>query len=128
MDFHMKDMIKGNIRIKHKLALVFIIFVTGLMETGSVLGKETDYEAYSNLNTVALWLFDEPNQPGIILEDASRNQYNLRLHEAGRLIPGKFGNALEVLPENRFQTAAEFECTSRVIFNTTETIESIILS
>lgn len=82
--------------------LIFITFIIGLITTGSVFGKETGYEAYSNLNTVTLWLFDEPNQPCIILADSSRDKYNLRLHEAGRLAPGKFGNALEILPEQGF--------------------------
>jgi hypothetical protein len=116
----MINIIEGNILAKHKLdptpqrfalrnealgyrvGIVFVIFIIGFMAAGSVFGKETGYEAYSNLNTVALWLFDEPNQPGIILADSSRDKYNLRLHEAGRLAPGKFGNALEILSEPNF--------------------------
>jgi hypothetical protein len=98
----MINIIEENIRTEQRPCLVFIIFMIGLMAAGSVFGKETDYESYSNQNTVALWLFDEPNQPSIILADSSRNKYNLRLHEAGRLAPGKFGNALEILQEPGF--------------------------
>ncbi|MCB1124209.1 MAG: hypothetical protein KJT03_21845, partial [Verrucomicrobiae bacterium] len=69
-------------------------------------------------HTVALWLFDEPTYPNVILTDAGPRGYDLRLqssyaawslktegkgappiaplHLAGKygLIPGKFGNAL----------------------------------
>lgn len=69
-------------------------------------------------HTVALWLFDEPNYPNVLLTDASPHQYDLRfqsaygewwvrtegkgeppakpLHLEGKygLVPGKFGRAL----------------------------------
>jgi hypothetical protein len=71
-------------------------------------------------HTVALWLFDEPTYPNVILTDAGRHGYDLRLqsvfgewavrnegkgeppaeplHVAGEygLVSGKFGNALYV--------------------------------
>lgn len=75
-------------------------------------------------HTVALWLFDEPTYPNVILTDASRYGYDLRLqatydqwhlrtggkgeppadplHAEGiyGLVPGNFGNALYV-PDTR---------------------------
>jgi hypothetical protein len=71
-------------------------------------------------HTVALWLFDEPTYPNMVLTDAGRHGYDLRLqaayddwyvrtegqgeppaeplHVAGKygLVPGKFGHALYV--------------------------------
>ncbi|HVZ64499.1 MAG TPA: hypothetical protein VG936_08000 [Lacunisphaera sp.] len=71
-------------------------------------------------HTVALWLFDEPTYPNMVLTDASHHGYDLRLqaayddwyvrtegkgeppaeplHVAGKygLLPGKFGHALYV--------------------------------
>src|SRR5687768_3768758 len=71
-------------------------------------------------HTIALWLFDEPTYPNVLLTDASRYGHDLRLqavydawwlrtegkgeppaeplHVAGRfgLVPGRFGRALYV--------------------------------
>ncbi|MBI4578130.1 MAG: hypothetical protein HY718_00415 [Planctomycetes bacterium] len=49
--------------------------------------------------TVALWLFDEPlDTPSrALLEDWTINGYDLTLHAGARLVPGRFGNALEIL-------------------------------
>ncbi|MHC4482384.1 MAG: LamG domain-containing protein [Planctomycetota bacterium] len=49
-------------------------------------------------NTVGLWLFDETQYPHTTLTDASKYEYDLRLQKAGRLVPGKFGNALKASP------------------------------
>lgn len=46
--------------------------------------------------TIALWLFDEPQYPGMTLTDASRHQFDLRLKGSGRLVPGRFGNAVQL--------------------------------
>jgi len=47
--------------------------------------------------TVALWLFDEPQgiYPSSILNDQSDNDYSMVLGLGGQIVPGKFGNALE---------------------------------
>ncbi len=47
--------------------------------------------------TVALWTFDEPVglYPSSVLSDQSDNDYPLILGQAGRIVEGKFGNALE---------------------------------
>jgi hypothetical protein len=65
-------------------------------------------------HTVALWLFDEPTYPNVILTDASRHQNDLRLHAVyddwyvrtegtgeplvrkHGFVPGKSGRALYV--------------------------------
>jgi hypothetical protein len=93
----------------------------------TLLGILTGYPTLSGANspgvddhTVALWLFDEPTYPNVILTDAGRHGYDLRLqsvfgewavrnegkgeppadplHVAGEygLVAGKFGNALYV--------------------------------
>lgn len=100
MGFHMINRIEDNIRTGYRLGLIFIIFVIAFITAGFASGDETPFNDYSDQNLVALWLFDEPNHPYAILADSSSNQYNLRLNEAGRLVPGKFGNALEVLSES----------------------------
>ena len=49
---------------------------------------------WSDAHTVALWLFDEPQYLNMTLTDAGRNMYDLRLLRGGRMMPGKFGNAV----------------------------------
>lgn len=53
--------------------------------------------------TTALWLFDEPTglYPSSVLENSSENDYPLVLGLGGRIVQGKFGNALEVSPPTR---------------------------
>lgn len=50
--------------------------------------------------TVALWLFDEPTglYPSSSLYDASGNNLFLALGRGARIVPGHFGNALEIDP------------------------------
>lgn len=51
--------------------------------------------------TVALWLFDEPEglYPSHVLNDASARDYPMVLGPGGRIVPGRFGNALQVLAQ-----------------------------
>ena len=49
--------------------------------------------------TIALWLFDEPHYPSVTLTDAGPHRIDLRLLEGGRLVPGRFGNALSLSPD-----------------------------
>ncbi len=46
--------------------------------------------------TTALWLFDEPRgtYPSSVLDSSSENDYPLVLGQGGRIVAGKFGNAL----------------------------------
>jgi len=50
----------------------------------------------SNAQTIALWLFDEPVglYPSHVMDDQSVNDYPLVLGPGGKLVKGKFGNAL----------------------------------
>jgi len=50
----------------------------------------------SQAQTVALWLFDEPVglYPSHVMDDQSDNDYPLVLGPGGKLVKGKFGNAL----------------------------------
>jgi hypothetical protein len=49
--------------------------------------------------TTALWLFDEPLAlyPSSVLDSSSANDYPLVIGQGGRLMTGKFGNALEIV-------------------------------
>ncbi|MHC4666416.1 MAG: LamG domain-containing protein, partial [Planctomycetota bacterium] len=48
-------------------------------------------------DTVALWLFDESDYPHTTITDASEYaKADLCLMDGGRMVPGKFGNALQV--------------------------------
>jgi hypothetical protein len=59
--------------------------------------------------TIAVWLFDEHLDlyPSSVLHDVGSSEYNLILGRGGKIVPGKFGNALEItdpepldLPDN----------------------------
>jgi len=54
------------------------------------------FPSFADRHTAALWLFDETEYPHTTLTDAGSNEYDLRLQDGGRLVPGKFGNALQV--------------------------------
>jgi hypothetical protein len=56
------------------------------------------FPPFADSNTVALWLFDETEYPYTTLTDAGEYEYDLRLEDSGRLIAGKFGNALSMSP------------------------------
>jgi hypothetical protein len=87
------------------LALAF--FASQLLTPLAALPAEDEH-------TIALWLFDEPDYPNMTLTDASRHQFDLRLKSSGRLVPGKFGNALELGPAPG--VAAEYACASDVLY------------
>jgi Concanavalin A-like lectin/glucanases superfamily len=57
--------------------------------------------ATTRAETVALWLFDEQQgiYPSSVLSDASANNYPLVLGTGGRLVEGRFGDALEPLAQ-----------------------------
>jgi hypothetical protein len=59
---------------------------------------EICFPPFADSNTVGLWLFDEIQYPYTTLTDASEYEYDLRLEDSGRLIAGKFGNALSMSP------------------------------
>lgn len=47
--------------------------------------------------TIALWLFDEPQglYPSHVMDDSSLNDYPLVIGRSGQIVKGKFGNALD---------------------------------
>ncbi len=51
--------------------------------------------------TIALWLFDEPQgiYPSSVMDDASDNDYPLVIGPGGQIVKGKFGNALAPLKQ-----------------------------
>jgi hypothetical protein len=51
-------------------------------------------------HTVALWLFDEPQYPHMTLTDAGPNYYDLRLLNGGKMVPGRFGNAVKLCAQS----------------------------
>jgi len=61
----------------------------------------TKAPADKQTNTVALWLFDEPIglYPSHVMDDSSPSDYPLTLGLNGKIVPGKFGNALDVIGE-----------------------------
>lgn len=77
-------------------SLVVLIVLAIVISYNSVLCQEALFPTFADEETVALWLFDDPNYPHVTLTDASANEYDLRLMEGGKLIPGKFGNALSM--------------------------------
>ncbi|MHC4647157.1 MAG: LamG domain-containing protein [Planctomycetota bacterium] len=56
------------------------------------------FPSFSDTNTISLWLFDETEYPYTTLTDASQYEHDLRLQKSGRLVGGRFGNALNVSP------------------------------
>lgn len=67
--------------------------------------------------TVALWLFDEQEgvPPGAVLSDAGPEGHFLNLGRGGRLVPGRFGRALEVVaPEPLAPHAVGLDADERV--------------
>ena len=63
----------------------------------AVLAAAPAVGAEDDPRTVSLWLFDEPAglYPSSVLENQSPNDYPLVLGPGGRIVPGRFGNALE---------------------------------
>jgi hypothetical protein len=75
------------------LVLVWLIFSAA--NAGAALAEAS---IFADAHTVGLWLFDETQYPHTTLTDASKYEYDLRLQKAGRLVAGKFGNALRLSP------------------------------
>jgi len=60
----------------------------------------TIFQSFADRHTLALWLFDESEYNYTTLCDASNNYYDLRLLPAGHLLPGKYGNALNITEDS----------------------------
>lgn len=59
----------------------------------------------SDTNTISLWLFDEQINfyPSHVLENSSENNIPLVLGLGGQIVEGKFGNALEPIPQSEIE-------------------------
>ena len=75
---------QGTLRSASLPLLSFFLLVHDAVPQGSRADK----------STLALWLFDEPQYLHMALTDASSNQYDLRLLEAGKMVEGRFGRAV----------------------------------
>lgn len=58
------------------------------------------FPGFADRHTVVLWLFDEPAYPYMNLTDAGAHLLDLRLFEEGRLVAGKYGNALRFVAQS----------------------------
>jgi hypothetical protein len=80
---------------KSLIALVSVL-VWSVVAVAAVTAAQPKGSIYADDNTIGLWLFDETQYPHTTLTDAGRYEYDLRLQKGGKLVPGKFGNALKV--------------------------------
>lgn len=73
---------------KYKCIFIVVLFILLL-----------PYVLYSRPQTIAVWLFDEHLDlyPSSVLHDVGPNENTLILGRGGRIVPGKFGNALEII-------------------------------
>jgi hypothetical protein len=76
--------------------MLFLVF-TLVLGIAGFAGAANLFPTFSDDHTIAMWLFDEGYYPHTTLTDASTNRYDLRLQDGGRLVEGRFGNALKVL-------------------------------
>ena len=95
-----QDAIKLKFAMKTRTALRtagLASAIAGCLAASLVAGPSANFfPSYADGHTVALWLFDENQYPHTTLTDASENEYDLCLMEGGKLVPGKFGHALQI--------------------------------
>ncbi|UCE04489.1 MAG: hypothetical protein JSW07_12745 [bacterium] len=79
----------------YKKPLIILIVSLGVLFD---CAKNTDniFSSFPDDRTVALWLFDETEYDYTTLCDAGIGGYDLRLMPAGHLVPGRFGNCLNL--------------------------------
>jgi hypothetical protein len=65
----------------------------------------TGLAQFCHAGVVATWLFDEQTQayPSTVLSDAGPNKYVIALGRGARLVPGRFGNALEIAEPDKLE-------------------------
>lgn len=88
--------VKANVVITKLLVVVLVVVIAGGYR--AAYGEKNYFPSFADKHTVGLWLFDETNYPFTTLTDAGENEYDLRLMKGGKLVPGKFGNALKLTP------------------------------
>jgi len=80
-------------------SLTIVIAALGIAElTLGVERASSFFPSFADKHTVGLWLFDESDYPYTTLTDAGQHEYDLRLMKGGKLVPGRFGNALKLTP------------------------------
>jgi len=87
-----------NLRIAVVQIMVAVLAISTPSPAWAGESKQNLFPSFPGKHTVGLWLFDETQYPHTTLTDASEYEYDLRLQKGGKLVPGKFGNALEVTP------------------------------
>ncbi len=88
--------VKANLVIVKLLNLILVVAIVGGCSTA--YGEKDYFPSFADKHTIGLWLFDETDYPYTTLTDAGQNEYDLRLMKGGKLVPGKFGNALKLTP------------------------------
>ncbi|MHC4387705.1 MAG: LamG-like jellyroll fold domain-containing protein, partial [Planctomycetota bacterium] len=78
----------------YRVLLLVFALVLGI---AGFAGASNLFPTFADDHTVAMWLFDEGYYPHTTLTDAGKYEYDLRLQDGGRLVEGRFGNALKVL-------------------------------
>jgi hypothetical protein len=77
----------------YRVLLLVFALVLGI---AGFAGASNLFPTFADDHTVAMWLFDEGYYPHTTLTDAGKYEYDLRLQDGGRLVEGRFGNALKV--------------------------------
>ena len=81
--------------MKGLILLMSLLQIAGVLQGAGPANNL--FPSFADKHTIALWLFDETQYPHTTLTDASANEYDLRLQKGGKLVAGKFGNALKVM-------------------------------
>lgn len=90
----MNRKLKSTLRNKRAVLLFSLAMLTRPVGAESTIY----FPSFADTHTVGLWLFDENQYPHTTLTDASENEYDLCLMDGGRLVPGRYGHALEISP------------------------------
>ena len=88
--------VRTNTVVGKLLVLMLLVVVIGGCTTANA--QKNYFPSFADKHTVGLWLFDESDYPYTTLTDAGQNEYDLRLMKGGKLVSGKFGNALKLTP------------------------------
>jgi hypothetical protein len=82
---------------KDGFSRVFLAVFVLVMGICVLAGADDLFPTFADEHTVVMWLFDEGYYPHTTLTDAGVNEYDLHLQDGGKLVDGRFGNALKVL-------------------------------
>lgn len=105
----LKAVLRAKTHLRRLELAVLVVFAFTGISLAEPAGPDY-FPSFADEHTVALWLFDEPDYLNTTLTDAGENWYDLRVAD-GKMVPGKFGNALNLRSEKR--AAAVFASHSR---------------